>query len=508
MRRYSIYLLALIILTFVITLGKQSTSPAAAQTSLIYSGNGNREFMVDRQKGPQLVRIIGNSAEELFSVDGLEADGSYGDFHLFTFYPYDGVMLISDDYHHVTRFEIEAVGYWQLEFIPIESAQRLNPGESVSGRNDDVVATYGSRELTISANKADRHFAIVAYAANGRYLDLLVNVTYPYDGTVLLPAGTRYLEISATGGWTLTDGSPVSGPTPADSGCVIPPSGPWPPCATSGGGNAAPPPPANNNNDCVIPESGPWPPCATNGSGIAPSAGGANNNDCVIPESGPWPPCATNGESANAPAAANSSITGQSARVTKIRDGDTIEVDINGGAYAVRYIGINSPESNETCGSQATAANRQLVANQWVTLVKDKSEADRYGRLLRYVYVGDRFINAELVESGWAESVHYEPDTKYNSLFDTLESQARSANLGCHPTGVFAEPTPVPTSTPRPQPTAAPPQGNCHPSYPDVCIPPPPPDLDCRDISHRNFRVIGSDPHRFDGDKDGIGCET
>ena len=44
-------------------------------------------------------------------------------------------------------------------------------------------------------------------------------------------------------------------------------------------------------------------------------------------------------------------------------------------------------------------------------------------------------------------------------------------------------------------------------SYPQVCIPHSPPDLDCGDIRHRNFRVVGQDPHRFDGDKDGIGCE-
>jgi hypothetical protein len=49
---------------------------------------------------------------------------------------------------------------------------------------------------------------------------------------------------------------------------------------------------------------------------------------------------------------------------------------------------------------------------------------------------------------------------------------------------------------------------NCHSSYPTVCIPPPPPDLDCGDIPYRNFKVVGSDPHRFDGDNDGIGCET
>jgi hypothetical protein len=49
---------------------------------------------------------------------------------------------------------------------------------------------------------------------------------------------------------------------------------------------------------------------------------------------------------------------------------------------------------------------------------------------------------------------------------------------------------------------------NCDPSYPDVCIPPPPPDLDCSDIPYRNFRVLPPDPHHFDVDGDGIGCET
>jgi hypothetical protein len=67
-------------------------------------------------------------------------------------------------------------------------------------------------------------------------------------------------------------------------------------------------------------------------------------------------------------------------------------------------------------------------------------------------------------------------------------------------------------STPRPSPTRTPPPRvqstrNCHPSYPTVCIPLPPPDLDCHDIPYRRFPVVGSDPHWFDGDGDGIGCE-
>jgi micrococcal nuclease len=50
--------------------------------------------------------------------------------------------------------------------------------------------------------------------------------------------------------------------------------------------------------------------------------------------------------------------------------------------------------------------------------------------------------------------------------------------------------------------------GNCDPSYPGVCIPPSPPDLDCGDIGFRRFEVRAPDPHHFDGDADGIGCES
>lgn len=61
-----------------------------------------------------------------------------------------------------------------------------------------------------------------------------------------------------------------------------------------------------------------------------------------------------------------------------------------------------------------------------------------------------------------------------------------------------------PSSSNPPPPT----QPSCDPSYPDVCIPPYPPDLDCGEIGYSNFRVVGSDPHGFDGDNDGIGCES
>lgn len=83
---------------------------------------------------------------------------------------------------------------------------------------------------------------------------------------------------------------------------------------------------------------------------------------------------------------------------------------------------------------------------------------------------------------------------------------------------IYRAPLPTPTATLSPPPlpatetrtptrTPTPPPTNCHPSYPTVCIPPPP-DLDCGQIPFRNFMVLRPDVHRFDGDGDGVGCET
>lgn len=85
---------------------------------------------------------------------------------------------------------------------------------------------------------------------------------------------------------------------------------------------------------------------------------------------------------------------------------------------------------------------------------------------------------------------------------------ATSTNTPVPPTMTPTQRPPTPTAT-RPAPTATATQSpNCHPSYPTVCIPPPPPDLNCTDIPYRNFKVVPPDPHKFDVDKDGVGCET
>jgi len=133
----------------------------------------------------------------------------------------------------------------------------------------------------------------------------------------------------------------------------------------------------------------------------------------------------------------SSNIEGETARVTRVIDGDTIEVEINGEEFRVRYVGVNTPERDEPCYQDAVDANRELVGGKTVILVRDTSNTDRFDRLLRYIYVGDIFVNESLVEDGYAEAVRYDPDDQYWTQFTGLEAQADRDGLGCHPTGIF-----------------------------------------------------------------------
>ncbi len=111
-------------------------------------------------------------------------------------------------------------------------------------------------------------------------------------------------------------------------------------------------------------------------------------------------------------------------------DGDTITIE---GGYRLRYIGIDTPEihpNREAFGVEAWQANRKLVEGKKVRLERDVSETDKYGRLLRYVWVGDTLVNAELVSQGLARARAYPPDTKYQDRLEQMEAEARAAGRG------------------------------------------------------------------------------
>lgn len=120
-------------------------------------------------------------------------------------------------------------------------------------------------------------------------------------------------------------------------------------------------------------------------------------------------------------------------KVTRVIDGDTIEIE---GGERIRYIGIDTPETVDPrkpvqCfGVEASRKNKELVDGKEVRLEKDITDKDKYGRLLRYVWVGETLINLELVKQGFAQSYSYPPDVKYQDDFVKAEREARDAKRG------------------------------------------------------------------------------
>lgn len=138
------------------------------------------------------------------------------------------------------------------------------------------------------------------------------------------------------------------------------------------------------------------------------------------------------GESTN-----TETVIGQGNKITskviRVVDGDTIELE---SGQKVRYIGINTPETVhptkpvECFGHEASAKNKELVEGKNIELGKDVSETDKYGRLLRYVYVDGIFVNDYLVREGFANSTSFPPDIKYQGQFLKAEAEARQKNRG------------------------------------------------------------------------------
>lgn len=129
-------------------------------------------------------------------------------------------------------------------------------------------------------------------------------------------------------------------------------------------------------------------------------------------------------------------IAGEYGTVTKVVDGDTIDVLIGGAIKRVRYIGIDTPETVDPrkpvqcMGKEASSRNSELVLGKEVRLVTDVTDADRYGRLLRYVYQGDAFVNETLVREGFAKVYTYPPDVHFIPLFLEAERDARENGRG------------------------------------------------------------------------------
>jgi len=169
-----------------------------------------------------------------------------------------------------------------------------------------------------------------------------------------------------------------------------------------------------------------------------------------------------------------------SGKVTQVIDGDTIRIN----EHSIRFALSSAPELYQTNGEKARKFIDKICPVGSVALVDedDGQTEGSYGRIVGVIYCNGMNLNEELLDANLG---HIASEFCKVSEF--------SSSLWAQKHGCSDEPL-------EPQ--------NCDPSYPDVCIPSSPPDLDCGEITHQNFEVLQPDPHGFDGDYDGIGCES
>lgn len=202
----------------------------------------------------------------------------------------------------------------------------------------------------------------------------------------------------------------------------------------------------------------------------------------------------------------------QVAVVASVYDGDTLSLR---DGRRVRLLQIDTPElGSGECYSRAarTALLRLAPPGSRVVLETDPAldRTDRYGRLLRYVKRNGVNVNLELARRGAAAPYFYRGER--GRYAGSILRAAQSAKVtkrglwGACPSTVLNPFRAVSTGRSGPSSQTPPPTGKCDPNYSGSCVPVYPPDVDCADV-RTPVRVIGSDPHRLDGDNDGIGCE-
>lgn len=182
-------------------------------------------------------------------------------------------------------------------------------------------------------------------------------------------------------------------------------------------------------------------------------------------------------------------------KITKVVDGDTVVLE-NG--EIVRYIGVDSPEGRDCFFNEAKVANEKLVLNQEVQLEKDISEVDKYGRLLRYIWINDILVNEQLVKDGFAVVSTYPPDVKYQERFLKAQEEARNNKKG-----IWGEKG-CPNETNKTNLTNG------------TSVLGASEDKNCGDFkTHREAQEFfvsqggpQKDPHKLDSDGDGLACES
>ncbi len=122
--------------------------------------------------------------------------------------------------------------------------------------------------------------------------------------------------------------------------------------------------------------------------------------------------------------------------VTRVVDGDTLEVKMGDQLEKVRLIGVDTPETVkpntpvQPYGKEASDFTKKMLLNKEVTLKFDVGRTDKYGRLLAYVYLGNEMFNETLLKEGYARLMTVPPNVKYADRFVAIQKEAREAGKG------------------------------------------------------------------------------
>lgn len=203
--------------------------------------------------------------------------------------------------------------------------------------------------------------------------------------------------------------------------------------------------------------------------------------------------------------------------ISKVYDGDTITLSTG---EKVRFLQIDTPELSpaECYGVEARSALVSLLNSPGQLSLKTDpklDKVDRYGRLLRYVFIGKTNINLKMVEIGAAAPYFYKGDIgQYSAQILKAAQTAKSKSLGlwksCPGTQLTPNDAVTTISTVATTSASANTTGvKCDPNYAG-CIPVFPPDVDCTDIKRLGLapvKMVGKDVHKLDRDGDGIGCD-
>ena len=183
----------------------EETEEVSIPDPLVYSGTGDDVVQITPPEGKYVFRITGNQEERHFSVKAYDSFAEYIDLLVNTTSQYSGVTY--DPTQSTAMLEISATGDWTIELVSIYTMDALISGNSISGEGDAVLQVFAPvLTADIQGNDAADHFSVKSYDMDGGYLDLLVNTTDPYSGTVMMGLDVSTLVISAEGPWTITAG--------------------------------------------------------------------------------------------------------------------------------------------------------------------------------------------------------------------------------------------------------------------------------------------------------------